>query len=98
MRVGVFDAGDRIAHGDLDAELLPKGKVNLTFQDNASNETGFVVEQSVNGGAWTVVKNIKANKGVGTIICTLTGLKAGDRVVADNTLGRIEGRKIEAIK
>ena len=26
----------------------------------------------------------------------LTGLKAGDRVVADNKLGRIEGRKIEA--
>ena len=24
----------------------------------------------------------------------LTGLKAGDRVVTDNTLGRIEGRKI----
>jgi membrane fusion protein, multidrug efflux system len=28
----------------------------------------------------------------------LAGLKAGDRVVADNTLGRIEGRKIEAAK
>jgi RND family efflux transporter MFP subunit len=32
------------------------------------------------------------------LVEVLTGLKAGDRVVADNTLGRIEGRKIEAIK
>jgi hypothetical protein len=63
---------------DLSAELLPQGKVNLTFQDNASNETGFVVEQSLNGGAWKVVKNIKANRGVGTITCTLTGLKPGN--------------------
>jgi len=63
---------------DLSAELFPKGKVTLTFQDNATNETGFVVEQSVNGGAWTVVKNLKANRGIGTYTCTLTGLKAGN--------------------
>ncbi len=63
---------------DLSAELFPNGKVTLTFQDNASNETGFVVEQSLNGGPWTVVKNIKANRGVGTITCTLTGLKPGN--------------------
>ncbi len=63
---------------DLSAELFPKGKVNLTFQDNSTNETGFVVEQSLNGGAWTVVKNIKANRGLGTITCTLTGLRSGN--------------------
>ena len=63
---------------DLSAELFPKGKVNLTFQDNSTNETGFVVEQSLNGGAWTVVKNIKANRGIGTITCTLTGLRPGN--------------------
>ncbi|MCU0230712.1 MAG: IPT/TIG domain-containing protein, partial [Acidobacteria bacterium] len=63
---------------DLSAELFPNGKVTLTFQDNATNETGFVVEQSLNGGAWTVAKNIKANRGIGTITCTLTGLRAGN--------------------
>ncbi len=63
---------------DLSAELFPGGKVNLVFQDNATNETGFVVEQSLNGGPWTVVKNLKALRGIGTITCTLTGLKAGN--------------------
>ncbi|MCU0225160.1 MAG: hypothetical protein MUF27_14075 [Acidobacteria bacterium] len=63
---------------DLSAELFPGGKVNLVFQDNATNETGFVVEQSLNGGPWTVVKNLKALRGIGTITCTLTGLKPGN--------------------
>ena len=34
----------------------------------------------------------------GSAVEVLSGLKEGDRVVADNTLGRIEGRKIEAEK
>ncbi len=63
---------------DLSAELMPKGKVTLTFQDNATNETGFIVEQSMNGGPWTVVKNIKENRGIGTIVCKLGGLKPGN--------------------
>lgn len=63
---------------DLSAELMPKGKVTLTFQDNATNETGFVVEESMNGGPGRVVKNIKANRGIGTIVCNLGGLKPGN--------------------
>lgn len=35
--------------------------VDLTFTDNADNEKGFIVERSVNGGAWTQVATLGIN-------------------------------------
>ena len=33
----------------------------LSWTDNASNEEGFLIERSVNGGAWTQVSQVGAN-------------------------------------
>ena len=42
-------------------------RVRLTWFDNATTETGFVVERAVNGGAYTVLITVPANTGTGTV-------------------------------
>lgn len=38
-----------------------KNKVKGTFTDNSTTETGFRVESSTNGGAWTTLQTLSAN-------------------------------------
>jgi hypothetical protein len=45
----------------LAAELLSASQVSLAWVDNATTETGFVVERSDNGGAFAVVASLPAD-------------------------------------
>lgn len=73
------------------ATLLANGQIRLTFRDNSTNETGFVIERSVNGGAFAVVLNRGASAGTGTVTFNDTTVVAGSsyqyRVAAVGTGG-----------
>ncbi len=66
-------------------------RVRLTFTDNATNETGFVVERSANGGAFTVLANLPALAGTGGVTYTDSTAVSGNtyayRVKAVNAGG-----------
>ena len=47
-------------------------QISLTWRDNASNETGFYVERSLNGTTWTRIATLAAN----AVSYTSTGLAA----------------------
>lgn len=49
-----FD-GTPIAPTNLSATILSTTRVSLSWKDNATNETGFKVELSINGGAFTAI-------------------------------------------
>ncbi len=59
-------------------------QINLAWTDNASNETGYVVERSVNGGAFVQI----ASPGVDSVSYTDTSVTPGNtyeyQVAADN--------------
>lgn len=42
-------------------------RVSLTFRDNANNETGFIVERAINGGAFTQLTQLPARNGQGNV-------------------------------
>ena len=46
---------------DLVAEVLSATQVSLTWTDNATNETGYTVERSDNGGAFAAVATLPAD-------------------------------------
>jgi hypothetical protein len=54
-------------------------QVGLSWTDNATNETGFVIQRSVNGGAFTQLATVAALAGTGTASYVDT------TVVANNT-------------
>jgi len=52
---------------NLTTTLLSGPRVSLTFRDNANNETGFILERSVNGGAFALLANLPARGGTGNV-------------------------------
>ncbi|MEI7835781.1 MAG: hypothetical protein WCK05_05145, partial [Planctomycetota bacterium] len=48
-------------------------QITLTFKDTATNETGFIVERSVNGGGFVSLVTLPAKKNTGTVTYTDTG-------------------------
>ena len=56
----------------LTATAVSSVQVNLAWKDNSSNEDGFVVEQSVNGGSFTQIATVGAN----VMSYAVTGLSA----------------------
>jgi len=75
------------APGNLSASASSASSISLTWTDNASNETGFKIEQSTGGGAFTQVATV----GAGVTNFTVTGLTASTaysyRVRATNSAG-----------
>jgi FtsP/CotA-like multicopper oxidase with cupredoxin domain len=55
------------APGPLVAMLLPGPRVTLTFTDNATNETGFIVERAANGGAFAPIATLGPRAGTGSV-------------------------------
>ncbi len=53
-------------------------RVNLTWRDNATNETGFVIERSINGGAYVQVGTLAARAGTGTTSFINTSVTPGN--------------------
>lgn len=66
-------------------------KVKLTWNDNATNETGFLVQYSLNGGAsWSTLTTLGAKTGTGSMSYTSGNLARGTysfRVLATNAVG-----------
>ncbi|MEI7885401.1 MAG: hypothetical protein WCI30_08645 [Clostridia bacterium] len=77
---------------NLTAAVQTGPKVSLTWTDNATNETGFVVERAENGGAFIVIANPPANKNTGTVSYTDSTVHAGIsyeyRVIAVKAIGQ----------
>ncbi len=68
---------------------ISSGKINLSWQDNATNEDKFVIERSLNGtSAWAAIDSVAAN----VLTYSNTGLVDGTtyfyRVYAKNASGK----------
>ena len=75
-----------VAPSNVVAIVVSKGKIRVTWTDNATNETGFHVQRSKDGRTWSTVATLGAN----STTYTDTGLKTGTfyyRVGAYNAAG-----------
>ncbi|MBI5653246.1 MAG: multicopper oxidase domain-containing protein [Chloroflexi bacterium] len=76
---------------NLVATALTGLRVQLTWRDNATNETGFAIERSDNGGAFVQVATAPSRQGTGNVTFNNTNLTAGAtyayRVRAVNATG-----------
>jgi FtsP/CotA-like multicopper oxidase with cupredoxin domain len=86
----VLQALPPAAPGNLTATLdSATPQVNLSWTDNATDETGFVVERSANGGAFTVIATLP---GLDIVSYSDTNVASGDtyeyQVAATNALGQ----------
>jgi len=63
------------APGNLHATAVSKSQVNLTWNDNSTNETGFVLQRSTTGQAYTTVVTTGSN----ITSYSDTGLSAGTK-------------------
>jgi hypothetical protein len=83
------------APSSLTAVLQAGPQVALTWIDNASNETGFVIERSTNGGAYNTIGTFAASSGTGSMVATVdtsvmpsfAGVTYTYRVAATNSVG-----------
>jgi titin len=50
-----------VAPSELVVNFVPGGSANLSWQDNSSNETGFVVERSYDGTTFDFLANLAPN-------------------------------------
>ena len=66
-------------------------RVSLTFTDNATNETGFVIQRSRHGGAFVQIDTAPARNNTGSVTFVDTTVVAGNayayRVAAVNAAG-----------
>jgi predicted phage tail protein len=53
-------------------------RISLTFRDNATNETGFEIERSINGGAFTLLSTRPARIGVGNVTYVTSAVALGN--------------------
>ena len=65
---------------NLTATLQAGPQVSLTWTDNATNETGFVVERSTNGGAFTQIATAPARNNTGNVTYVDTTDRAGQHL------------------
>ncbi|NHC41191.1 multicopper oxidase domain-containing protein [Bacillus sp. MM2020_1] len=63
---------------NLSATLQSGPKINLSWRDNASNETGFTVERATNGGNYTVIANPGRKNNTGTVTYTDSTVQTGN--------------------
>ncbi len=68
----------------------------IEFQDNANNETTFIIERNLNGGSYVVLQTVSASPGTGLTVSVLdttlvasatTANKYCYRVAASNSAG-----------
>jgi hypothetical protein len=76
----------------LTGTVLSGPRVRLTWRDNATNETGFAVERSINGVDFVQIATPGPRNGTGNVTYTDTTVTAGNtyfyRVWAVNAQGR----------
>ncbi len=77
---------------NLMAFQLPGPTISLLWRDNATNETGFVVQRTVNGGAFVQIATAPARNNTGNVIIVDNAVTAGNvytyRVAAVNDAGQ----------
>lgn len=82
------------APSNLTATAQAGPQILLTWTDNASNETGFVIEQAINGGTFSTLITVGARTGTGSVSYTDTTVALGNsytyRVAAVNAAGMSE--------
>jgi hypothetical protein len=84
--------GTPTAPTNLTATVQTGPQVSLTWRDNATNETGFIIERSIAGGAtWTQVGTAPARNNTGNVTYVDATVAAGNsylyRVAAVNGTG-----------
>jgi hypothetical protein len=57
----VIPGATPLAPTSLGGIAASRTQINLSWIDNATNETGFLVERSTNGSTWTQVGSVGAN-------------------------------------
>lgn len=68
LRSIVTPAGTKpVAPSGLTVAMVSSTQARLTWSDNASNETGFVIERSTNGGAFVVIGTAGQRNGTGSV-------------------------------
>ncbi len=76
---------------NLTATLQAGPQISLTWRDNATTETGFVVERSVNGAAFTPFTTASARNSTGNVTLVDASTQAGNtysyQVTATNVAG-----------
>ena len=91
VTTGAAQAGIPGSPTNLVATVQAGPQVLLTWTDNAVNESGFLVERSVNGGAYALLATVGANNNTGTVSYTdmnvLPGTDYTYRVAATNATG-----------
>ncbi len=71
---------------NLSASLQAGPQVRLRWTDNANNETGYVIERSVNGGAFSILANRPANTTTYTDAAVTLGNTYAYRVAATGSV------------
>ncbi|RMG69750.1 MAG: hypothetical protein D6711_18910 [Chloroflexi bacterium] len=59
--VTVDTSAPPVAPSNLNATAVSTTQINLTWNDNSDNETGFKIERSLNGSSWSQIAIIGAN-------------------------------------
>jgi titin len=76
--ISVPPANAPAAPTNLSATLQSGPIINLSWRDNASNETGFTVERATNGGVYTVIANPGRKNNTGTVTYTDSTVQTGN--------------------
>ena len=92
VSVGIVQTQRPAAPTGLTAFIQTGPQILLTWQDNAINENGFLVQRSTNGGiTWANLVTVAARNGTGAVSYTDTAILPGGnyryRVAATNTAG-----------
>jgi len=92
VTTGTAQAGVPGSPTALTATVQAGPQVLLNWTDNANNESGFLVERSVNGGAFTLLTTVGAKSNTGIVSYTdmnvLSGTAYSYRVAAINAAGK----------
>jgi subtilase family serine protease len=75
------------APSNLNATVFSSHQVNLRWQDHSSNETGFILQRSRNGGSWTTLTKVGANVTTFSDTTVYSGATFSYRVCAYNSFG-----------
>jgi FtsP/CotA-like multicopper oxidase with cupredoxin domain len=63
---------------NLSATLQTGPRINLSWRDNATNETGFTIERSTNGGAFSIIANPGLRTNTGNVTYSDTTVTSGN--------------------
>jgi hypothetical protein len=76
-----------VTPSNLSALVISSHQVNLSWQDSSSNETGFILQRSTNGGNWTTIARVGANTTTFSDKTVSSGTTYSYRVCAYNSFG-----------